>query len=175
MTNRTRSDSPTKTCTIAGCDRALRARGLCATHYNQTHHAGRHDPKPTTCEVCGKPIERRADGRRRPTCSVECRTTVQHGHAEPTASTYDWSSSAVLRAAQHGAQVIERFDRHEVFDRDGWTCQECGCTCVDPSPFALASATVDHIVPLSQGGNHTLANAQTLCLSCNSTKQDRAA
>ena len=98
MTNRTRSDSPTKTCTIAGCDRALRARGLCATHYNQTHHAGRHDPKPTTCEVCGKPIERRA-----------------------------------------------------------------------------ASATVDHIVPLSQGGNHTLANAQTLCLSCNSTKQDRAA
>ncbi|MGE5619734.1 MAG: HNH endonuclease signature motif containing protein [Sphingomonadaceae bacterium] len=31
----------------------------------------------------------------------------------------------------------------------------------------------DHVMPLSQGGPHTIANIQPLCLSCNAAKKDR--
>lgn len=39
-----------------------------------------------------------------------------------------------------------------------------------PDPM---SASVNHIVPLSQGGSHTLANAQCAYLTCNCSKGDQ--
>ncbi|KOU17087.1 hypothetical protein ADK49_16930 [Streptomyces sp. WM6349] len=68
------------------------------------------------------------------------------------------------------------FDRLDVFERDGWTCYLCGLP-TDPhaSPFSPSSPTVDHVVPLSAGGHHAMANARTACLGCNSSKQDRPA
>ncbi|MEU4570846.1 HNH endonuclease [Micromonospora sp. NPDC023956] len=68
------------------------------------------------------------------------------------------------------------FDRSDVFVRDQWTCQICGLpTDVTASPFDPASPTVDHVVPLSKGGEHTLANTQCSHLGCNSSKSDHAA
>jgi hypothetical protein len=68
----------------------------------------------------------------------------------------------------------ERFAPIEVYERDGWTCGLCQLP-VDPGlPWPdPVSASVDHILPLSQGGSHTLANVQCAHLSCNSRKCDR--
>jgi hypothetical protein len=52
-----------KTCTIPGCDQAIRTRGMCSTHWYHNKRYG--DPlfcppeKPTSCLVagCGKPVE----------------------------------------------------------------------------------------------------------------------
>ncbi|MGW1160374.1 HNH endonuclease [Streptomyces sp. NPDC002519] len=166
----------TKTCTEPGCPNRLRARGLCSTHYNRKHQPNRHASTHVACTVCATPILRPRKADRRPICSVDCRRVLQFGLGATHVGSYDWATDAVRRAEQAGAVVVERFDRLQVFERDGWTCCRCSRP-IDPdaSPFDPTSPTVDHIVPLSRGGEHSLRNAQTLCLGCNSSKQDKAA
>jgi HNH endonuclease len=170
---RTRADSPTKNCTVEGCDRPLRARGLCSTHYNQ-RDPNRHASRPVPCAVCGTLIMRPYASSRQPACSVECRRHLQLGHEPAGPGAYDWTSDAATRARQAGATVIEPFDRNEVFERDGWICYLCERP-VDRmvSIFHGDSPTIDHVVPLSRGGEHSMRNAATTHLRCNSSKQDR--
>lgn len=59
----------------------------------------------------------------------------------------------------------------DVYERDGWVCGLCDLS-VDgslayPEPF---SASLDHIIPLSKGGHHTLDNVQLAHLQCNVRK-----
>ena len=164
------------TCTEPGCGRPHRARGLCSTCYNRTHQPNRHAAVPTTCTACGASIRRPRKADRRPACSIACRRIVQFGPAAARTGSYDWSTDAAKRAELAGATVIDRFDRLQVFERDGWVCYQCELpTDPDASPFDVMSPTVDHVVPLSKGGEHTLANVRCCCLGCNSSKQDHAA
>lgn len=48
----------------------------------------------------------------------------------------------------------------------GNKCLCCGC--VDKK------LTIDHVIPISQGGAHSLSNLQPLCKSCNCSKNKRA-
>lgn len=169
-----KADSPIKTCTQDGCDRPLRARGLCSTHYNQRYQPERHAARSVSCVVCGTMVQRATKGRQ-PACSTRCRAVIQWGsrcHDGPSA--YSWAHDAAQRAARAGAKVIDLFDRIEVFDRDGYRCYLCRAI-TDPSlsPFSPAYPTVDHVVPLSRGGDHSLGNVRTACLGCNSSKQDQ--
>jgi 5-methylcytosine-specific restriction endonuclease McrA len=163
-------------CSMPGCDKPHRAKGLCATHYNRTQGEAKRHPKRTVpCVVCATLVRRRRDseGRYQPTCSVPCRSVVQAGGRLAPTSSYEWRADAVQRARKHGCRIIERFDREDVFERDHWQCQDCGIQCAAPNPFDRTAATVDHVVPLHLGGDHSKANAQTLCLSCNARKADR--
>ena len=64
-----------KTCTKDNCDRAHRARGLCASHYNQKHAPNRHAKKLMACAWCGTEVMKNSGGTkaRRPVCSDQCR------------------------------------------------------------------------------------------------------
>lgn len=79
------------------------------------------------------------------------------------------------RALKKGA-AAERIVPLEVFERDGWLCGICSGA-VDPErayPDPL-SPSLDHIVPLSMGGAHSLANTQLAHLGCNVRKGARVA
>jgi 5-methylcytosine-specific restriction endonuclease McrA len=77
------------------------------------------------------------------------------------------------RALAAGCRVVEVFDRWEIFERDGWICQVCGReTTRDPDPYNPSSPTVDHIVPLAAGGEHSRANVRLACMGCNSARRD---
>mgnify|MGYP002672335916 FL=1 len=53
--------------------------------------------------------------------------------------------------------------RQEIFERDGYTCVNCGST-------EKESLEIDHIQPISKGGKTEPGNLQTLCHDCNFRK-----
>lgn len=78
------------------------------------------------------------------------------------------------RAAERGASGTEPIERRAIFERDAWRCGLCGGL-IDPEltfPHPM-SATIDHIVPLSAGGEHSPENVQAAHLTCNSRKGNR--
>jgi 5-methylcytosine-specific restriction endonuclease McrA len=86
-------------------------------------------------------------------------------------------------ARKVGAPVVEFVERLVVAERDGWICQLCG----DPIDRMLAYRNpttgrldpgylhIDHIIPLSKGGEHTYANTQATHARCNQRKHNKIA
>jgi 5-methylcytosine-specific restriction endonuclease McrA len=83
------------------------------------------------------------------------------------------SQCAAYRARRQQA-TIERFSVTEIFERDGWLCHLCREP-IDPAlPYpAPMSASLDHVVPLAKGGEHSRANVAASHLICNMRKKDR--
>lgn len=60
--------------------------------------------------------------------------------------------------------AISKKLRFEVFKRDGFQCQYCGKS----SPNVVLE--IDHIIPISEGGQNNLENLITSCFDCNRGK-----
>ena len=141
----------------------------------------------TPCRVCSSPVE----PPRRTLCSDECYRRAsaessievqraykeEHGHwprANHTENKAKRSARDARRRIRLAQATVEVFDPAEVFARDGWVCQLCNEP-VDknlefPDP---RSKSLDHIVPVSKGGEHSRKNTQLAHFGCNSRKQDR--
>ena len=59
---------------------------------------------------------------------------------------------------------IPPVNRREVLRRDNHSCQYCGSN---------RRLTLDHVMPVSRGGQHTWNNVVTACERCNQRKSDR--
>lgn len=70
-------------------------------------------------------------------------------------------------AKRRGATHSERLDRLTVWERDGGICGICQEP-ADPDNWHL-----DHVIPLSRGGDHTFANTQVSHPRCNLKKGAR--
>lgn len=53
--------------------------------------------------------------------------------------------------------------RQEVYERDEYTCQNCGRSIRNRSDLELQA---HHIVPISKGGSHAKTNLSTMCSEC---------
>ncbi len=60
-----------------------------------------------------------------------------------------------------------RFNRRNLFARDGNRCQYCDHV------FPLSQLSFDHVIPRSRGGATTWENVVCCCLKCNTRKGDR--
>lgn len=60
--------------------------------------------------------------------------------------------------------VISTADWSRLVERYGSRCAYCS---------QLRPLTVDHVIPLSRGGRHTIGNVLPACRPCNSAKQDK--
>lgn len=60
-----------------------------------------------------------------------------------------------------------KFNRRNIFARDGNHCQYCG------RKFPTSELSLDHVVPRSQGGKTTWDNIVCSCLKCNVKKGGR--
>lgn len=84
------------------------------------------------------------------------------------------ASDARRRVLVQRARTDEVFAPLDVHTRDQWTCQLCWEP-IDPGvawPDRM-SPSIDHVMPLSRGGLHAMANVQSAHLGCNSSKGDR--
>lgn len=95
---------------------------------------------------------------------------LQHG-APASTGRYSWPQEAARRARNAGATTVHLIEAGEVYARDKWACYLCAGL-IDPAlpPFHPDSKTVDHVVPLSRGGQHTMDNVRAAHLRCNSAK-----
>lgn len=82
-----------------------------------------------------------------------------------------WQERYALKRGAVGSETLVAAD---VFERDGWVCGICGeridSAVSYPDPL---SVSLDHIIPLSNGGGHVLANVQASHLVCNVRKGNR--
>jgi 5-methylcytosine-specific restriction endonuclease McrA len=115
------------------------------------------------CEECGQAFIRPDKGTLRPQfCSVEC--SKRHGKR----------IARVARKALERAKRTEPVNPFKVFERDGWRCKACNCRTPKRrrGTFEANAPELDHIIPLSKGGEHSYRNTQLLCRACNLAKGD---
>jgi 5-methylcytosine-specific restriction endonuclease McrA len=60
-----------------------------------------------------------------------------------------------------------KFNRQNLFERDGYRCQYCG------NSFVAKKLNMDHVVPRDRGGKTSWENVVTSCIRCNSRKGNR--
>jgi hypothetical protein len=131
---------------------------------NRKKQEAARDRSPRPCQACGIAFAPAYGDQRSTICSEGCRRRLQ--------SIRTSGKAHHRRAIRFGCAVVERFGRLEIFERDGWRCGICG----QPTPRWLIGSndpqrpTLDHIIPLSRGGEHSRRNAQCACWRCNIKK-----
>jgi 5-methylcytosine-specific restriction endonuclease McrA len=75
-------------------------------------------------------------------------------------------SVIMLREYMKARQTV-RFSRANVYLRDDCKCQYCGVY------VERKDATLDHVLPVSQGGKTTWENTVNACAPCNASKADK--
>lgn len=127
----------------------------------------KHQPRECECRVCGKGFTPEYGDKRRTLCSDICEATAQRA----TRRKRNRGLENHRRRARHYGVAYEPLKRRTVFERDGWKCGICGERISKSLRYPhTMSASLDHIVPLSQGGGHVLTNVQAAHFICNSYK-----
>jgi len=75
---------------------------------------------------------------------------------------------SAVAATEHQADFYNiRENRLNIYERDNYHCTYCG------KQLTRFTATLDHIMPVSEGGDNSAENLKTACLQCNSRKTAR--
>jgi 5-methylcytosine-specific restriction endonuclease McrA len=147
-------------CSFPGCVRPHSAHGLCDGHNIQ-----RRKGKELT------PLRRREAGRR---CEIpECANPhLSRGMCMQHYNRWHWDST--VGKATRKTALMRRRARLLDADVRHVTVKDLRKILAKPCTLCGAQSTqVDHIIPLSKGGRHSVGNLQGLCASCNSKKRAR--
>lgn len=116
------------------------------------------------CERCGQPMIGGAMY-----CSDLCRRRA------------NYSANEIRRRTRKREQFIENVSLEALYKRDSGICYLCGKACRYDDYIMRDGAfiagdyypSIDHIVPLSKGGEHSYANTKLAHRVCNTLKRDR--
>lgn len=178
----------------------FRIKGWCHTHYHQWYRRRDQPTSEHRCEACGSGFtgyrkrfcshdclmtatKARASAARDAartiltvTCS-ECRRQFQSDIPTKRFCSRKCQKRCGDRAKTHLRRLAvgtasESFSASEIFERDHWQCQLCGIGTLRSRRGSShpRAPELDHIVPLSRGGEHSRRNVQCACRGCNSKK-----
>ena len=158
----------TRLCDVEGCERIHNAKGLCKMHYK------RQDPghKESSRRWFANNRERANQNSREWVAKNKEKSLESHRkyyHANKSRYEKYWSE----RRARKSGVYREPWDRFEIAERDGWICQICKNPIENMpkqkyrNPMYL---NIDHIVPISKGGDDAPHNLQATHSTCNKSK-----
>jgi 5-methylcytosine-specific restriction endonuclease McrA len=199
------------TCSVADCERDVRARGLCANHYQEKRRNGeievsKKEKQPETCRVEGCTNKARAYQM----CIKHFTRVRRHGDVEISKcvrykgdcvvcgerkartrqmctrcyekwmrdNVPEYRNKKVNKAHRRRARIEEReyenFTSTQILEKSNGLCGICGKP-IDPKARKpdFNCLSLDHIIPISKGGTHTLANVQAAHLICNIAKGNK--
>ena len=108
-------------------------------------------------------------------CSSAC--IEAHNKADRKQYNRDTHGKHRLRAKKYGVGFEKGITLHALVRRDGLTCALCGGLCnwkdVRQGYCGPTYPSIDHIIPMSKGGEHSWNNVQVAHRLCNSSKGAR--
>lgn len=179
---RARLAAITETCSVEGCHKSVAHLRLCSMHYRRQWRTGSTELAPREVTTCATPgCENRAHSHGMCcTCAWRVR---QHGSPDPivrvcptcgtrftTTAHQIYCAPSCRPAARVTGVWIDEEDRQAIYRRDGWTCQICGLPVPVDATFTVGEASLDHIVPWSQGGSDSPANLRLVHRFCNTAR-----
>lgn len=127
---------------------------------------------PRKCKECGTIFTPEYGDKRKDYCSHKCGRKAGKRKGKKHTGTLNNVTRKRLRTMYGDSwrSMYEPINKRRVFERDRWRCQLCGCKVKRTTEWDPRQATIDHIIPLSLGGEHKYTNVQTACMECNSKK-----
>ena len=185
------------TCTQCGdtYEREVDAKGQkaswcqsCRREYMRDYHRRHHVPvqpilgpkmpkgKWIACRICGLVVR----GRKTMCGSTECMAESKRRYArarrkaKPAYHVKNKRQSDRNRRMRLRGVHSEAYDPIDIADRDGWKCSLCSklISRVERHPHPR-SLTMDHIIPVSVGGDDVPSNVRACHALCNSIKGNR--
>lgn len=119
-------------------------------------------PSSHECKYCHREFIPKYGDKHRLFCSEKCSRKVAR------------ADDKTNRRSRKLNAFVKRVYKIKIYERDEWMCKLCGEP-VDPRIEYpnLLSASLDHIVPLANGGTHEPNNVQLAHFICNSRKGNR--
>lgn len=122
------------------------------------------------CAGCGDSFERKPTKGQRPRWCPACAKGKGWRQANRDLRSAAWHRRRVMLINGE----VEDFTPAEIYERDRWRCGICrgrvGKSLKWPHP---RSASIDHIIPVIEGGGHVRANVRLAHLVCNTSRGAR--
>jgi hypothetical protein len=159
-------------CVVDGCERDVRANGLCRYHYDLVRRTGSAVKVELTrhCTECGRSFAiRRRDS---VYCSARCRKRAQRRKGALLDKGMKRVDDKPDKARPKGepvhiSPVVEFFTSRDVWNACRGVCAECGRRVVyDVLAFDGDAMVTDWRLPLDKGGSPVLANRVLLHRRC---------
>lgn len=160
----------------AYCGEECRRAWARAEHHRRYDTATIHAPVTVSCVECGKPFTYSRYNKPQLVCSITCQNRRDRRLRPEYHAAKKARDRAIRRSRELNSLTADMVVPWKVFVRDRWICWLCGDK-VDKSkrhPEGEAP-TMDHVVPLSKGGEHSYANVRLAHSRCNTMRGNRDA
>jgi 5-methylcytosine-specific restriction endonuclease McrA len=116
--------------------------------------------EPGCCGDCGMPLER---------ATMEYCPKCSRARLRQAKRISNRNREKIIKI-----NTVEIVNPLVVYNRDGWVCQLClGKIKKNSKQNDPLEATLDHIIPISKGGEHSYKNVQCAHRQCNAVKSDK--